>query len=64
MFLRVPFRSAAVAAFFVLTTFTSAQTSVPDGIPRALAQSRAARVFDLHYELHFTLIPHAPSAAA
>jgi len=42
----------------------SAQTSIPDGIPRALALSRAARVSDLHYALHFTLVPHAPTTAA
>jgi len=37
---------------------------IPDGIPRALAQERAGRVSDLHYELHFTLVPHAATAEA
>ena len=37
---------------------------IPDGIPRALAQSRAARVSGLHYQLSYTLIPHAPATVA
>jgi aminopeptidase N len=37
---------------------------IPDGIPRALAQSRAARVSALHYQLSYTLIPHAPATVA
>lgn len=34
---------------------------IPDGIPRALAQERAARVSDLHYRLDYRLEPHAPT---
>ncbi|MGC2299395.1 MAG: M1 family aminopeptidase, partial [Acidobacteriaceae bacterium] len=37
---------------------------VPDGIPRALAQERAARVSDLHYQLTYRLAPHAPLTEA
>jgi len=37
---------------------------IPDGIPRALAQERAARVSDLHYELSYQLEAHAPTTAA
>ncbi len=37
---------------------------IPDGIPRALAESRAARVSDLHYQLRYTLVPHAPTTDA
>lgn len=35
---------------------------IPEGIPRALAQERAARVSDLHYKLSFTLEQHAATA--
>src|ERR1700728_109983 len=45
-------------------TTTAHAAAVPDGIPRALAQERAARVSDLHYELHYTLIPHANATEA
>jgi aminopeptidase N len=61
---RAPAASVVVAAFLTLASAVTAQTPIPDGIPRALAQSRAARVSDLHYDLHFTLIPHAANAAA
>ncbi|MGC2617469.1 MAG: M1 family aminopeptidase, partial [Acidobacteriaceae bacterium] len=37
---------------------------IPDGIPRALAQERAARVSDLHYKLAYKLISHASSTEA
>ncbi|HEY3836212.1 MAG TPA: M1 family aminopeptidase [Bryobacteraceae bacterium] len=56
-------RSFSAVVFVVLSSAAFAQTA-PDGIPRALAQSRAARVSDLHYDLNFTLIPHAANAAA
>ena len=38
--------------------------TIPNGIPRALAQERAARVSDLHYQLSYHLVPHAPSTNA
>jgi aminopeptidase N len=50
-----------------MTAIASAETtpaSIPDGIPRALAQERAARVSDLHYRLSYTLVAHAPSTEA
>ncbi|MGB6608670.1 MAG: M1 family aminopeptidase [Acidobacteriaceae bacterium] len=55
--------SAVLMAFMGLTT--AAQTAeIPSGIPRALAQERAARVSDLHYQLTYILVPHAPSTEA
>jgi aminopeptidase N len=54
----------ATSLLFVAAAFASAQSSIPDGIPRALAQSRAARVSNLHYDLHFTLVSHAPTTSA
>ena len=39
-------------------------TAIPDGIPRALAQERAARVSDLHYKLAYDLGPHAATTEA
>jgi aminopeptidase N len=38
--------------------------TAPIGIPRELALERAARVSDLHYDLSYTLVPHAPITAA
>lgn len=43
-----------------LAGVTQAQ-SAPVGIPRALAQERAARVSGVRYGLSFTLVPHARS---
>ena len=37
---------------------------IPNGIPRALAQERAARVSNLHYQLTYHLAPHAASTEA
>jgi len=48
-------------------TFTAAHAraaGIPDGIPRALAQERAARVSDLHYQLRFDLVLDAPTTDA
>lgn len=45
----------------VTTIVASASAQiVPSGIPRSLARERAARVSALQYELHFSLVPHAP----
>jgi aminopeptidase N len=57
--------SAATMAIIAATAH-SADTlkDIPDGIPRALAQQRAARVSDLHYRLDYRLIPHAQSTEA
>jgi aminopeptidase N len=41
-----------------------AATTAPTGIPRELALERAARISDLHYDLAYTLAPHAPTTAA
>lgn len=42
-----------------------AQTAeVPEGIPRALAQERAARVSDVRYTLGYMLVPHAATTQA
>lgn len=40
------------------------RAEVPVGIPRTLAQERAARVSDIHYALHFSLVPHAAATEA
>src|SRR5215471_5302852 len=37
--------------------------AAPEGIPRELARQRANLVSDLHYNLRFSLTPHAPTAA-
>ncbi|HVT96812.1 MAG TPA: M1 family aminopeptidase [Acidobacteriaceae bacterium] len=55
--------SLALAALLIPAAPTRAADS-PDGIPRALAESRAARVSDLHYQLSYILVPHAPTAQA
>lgn len=41
-----------------------APAQAPLGIPRALAQERAANVSDLHYALHYTLLPHSGQTEA
>jgi aminopeptidase N len=45
-------------------TTAAYSAEIPDGIPRALAQERAARVSDLHYQLGYLLVPHAPITEA
>ncbi len=42
----------------------SAAVAAPVGIPRELAVERAARISDLHYDLAYTLVPHAPATSA
>ena len=51
------------AVFGLLAAGRSMATELPDGIPRDLARQRAAQISDVHYRLHFTLTPHAPSAS-
>ncbi|MFP5230553.1 MAG: M1 family metallopeptidase, partial [Acidobacteriota bacterium] len=51
----------AVAAFPFLAARAD---NIPDGIPRALAQSRAVRLSDIRYQLSYNLVPHAPSTDA
>jgi aminopeptidase N len=53
-------RATLLLSFGLMTTVAHA-ADIPDGIPRALAQERAARVSDLHYQLSYNLVPHAPS---
>ena len=55
---------AALLPCVALMTAAAQTASIPDGIPRALAESRAARVSDLEYQLAFTLVPHAPTTRA
>src|SRR4051794_2755535 len=45
---------------FLLSLFFSSASfaAAPRGIPRELARERAQFVSDLHYSLHFTLLPH------
>ncbi|MGC2636382.1 MAG: M1 family aminopeptidase [Acidobacteriaceae bacterium] len=45
-------------------TATAFAAEIPDGIPRALAQERAARVSKLTYFLTYNLVPHAPTTEA
>src|SRR5579884_2856794 len=53
--------AAAVVCACCSPAITLAQTA-PEGVPRALAQERAAVISDLRYELAFTLAPKAPTA--
>jgi aminopeptidase N len=45
-------------------TTAAYSAEIPNGIPLALAQERAARVSDLHYQLSYVLVPHAPTSEA
>ncbi len=53
-----------LAFAFALNISSARADNIPDGIPRALAQSRAARLSDLHYQLSYDLVPHAPTTDA
>ncbi len=67
-------RAAALALLPLMTTtslaanpatnLSTSPAAIPDGVPRALAQERAARVSDLHYQLSYRLVPHAPTTDA
>ena len=59
-------RPAYRALFLALLAIAAAAhaAEIPQGIPRALAQERAARVSDLHYRLSYRLVPHAPNTEA
>lgn len=48
----------------MLMGLTARAQGAPEGIPRWLAQERAARVSELQYRLAYKLVPHAPSADA
>ena len=52
-----------LAAMFGFLTAANLNAAPPDGIPRDLARQRAAQISDVHYQLHFALTPHAPSAS-
>src|SRR5215472_197416 len=56
-------RMLFAAVFGLLAAGRSMATELPDGIPRDLARQRAAQISDVHYQLHFTVTPHAPSAS-
>jgi aminopeptidase N len=45
-------------------TTAAYSAEIPNGIPLALAQERAARVSDLRYQLSYLLVPHAPATEA
>ena len=62
--LRPPILLPAILMAFMALTTAAYAAEIPSGIPRALAQERAARVSDLHYQLSYTLVPHAPSTEA
>lgn len=55
-------RLAFLLSLLAISTIAAAE--VPNGIPQALAQQRAARVSDLHYVLHYTLVPQARNTHA
>ncbi len=61
--MRLPLRLLVVLAALTLTA-SAASVPVPTGIPHSLARERAARVSNLHYELHFALVPHASTTQA
>jgi len=51
-------------AFLALLTSTNLIAATPpDGIPRELANQRAAQVSDIRYHIRFTLTPRMPSAS-
>ena len=52
------------AALIGLTTLLQADAAPPAGIPKALAETRAARVSAVEYDLTYTLVSHAPAIAA
>ncbi|HEU5452909.1 MAG TPA: M1 family aminopeptidase [Terriglobales bacterium] len=54
-----------IRAWFIalLAISTNAFAAAPEGIPLALAQQRAARISDIHYQLQFTLVPKAATTA-
>ena len=54
-------RFRLVLFLFIATPVLAA--SAPDGIPRELARERAMRISNVHYQLEFTLVPHAPLVA-
>jgi aminopeptidase N len=51
-------------AFGAFQVSAATSSATPAGIPHTLAESRAARVSDLHYQLSYNLVPHAPSTEA
>jgi aminopeptidase N len=55
---------AALLLFGSASAPSPAVPSAPVGIPRELAVERAANVSDLHYDLAYTLVPHAAKTAA
>src|SRR5690242_17770103 len=60
-----PFNIVAMRLLqIVLVVFTATVCFgvAPEGIPRELARERADLVSDLHYNLRFSLTPHAPTA--
>src|SRR5258708_5876051 len=55
---------AALLLFGSASAPSPAVPSAPVGIPREFAVERAAKVSDLHYDLAYTLVPHAAMTAA
>ena len=54
-----------IGLMFGVAAAAGAQTAeIPEGIPRALAQERAARVSEVRYTLGYMLIPHAAATQA
>ena len=57
------FRMRLLQMVLIVFTALCAFGAAPEGIPRELARQRANLVSDLHYNLRFSLTPHAPTAA-
>ena len=53
----------AATLLLMAATALPTKAAAPVGIPRDLAQERAARVVDVRYNLEFTLVPHAPTTS-
>src|SRR5258708_25499798 len=47
--------------FLLFIAVAMVHASAPEGIPRELARERASAISDVAYNLHFTLVSHAPS---
>lgn len=57
------FRMRLLQMVLIVFTALCALGAAPEGIPRELARERASLVSDLHYNLRFSLTPHAPTAS-
>ena len=54
---------AAGLVFLMCSSVLAFAQAPPIGVPHELAQQRAQRILDIRYDLSYTLVPKAPSAA-